>query len=317
MNFGAIIYLKLIIPLLFFVNLTDSFKILGVFTHIGKSHFDVFEPYLEQLAARGHQLTVISHFPQQYPVPNYKDIDLRGTTIVNETINILSYTVIPQMGQISSALILSQWGTEACEKTLEHPSVQELIKSDEKFDLLVSEMFNTDCFLAFAHKFKIPVIGFSSCVFMPWTPGRVGNPDNPAYIPTQFVRSSDKMTFSERFLNTFWYIFHNLHYPFLMDAPAHKLARQHFGESLPPLSQLARNTSLIFVNNHFSVNRPRPLVPGVVEVAGIHIKPAKTLPKVRPLLHSGSFLTVLMSAIILIRISFTVSEIPQLERRIV
>jgi glucuronosyltransferase len=249
MNFGARMYVKLIIPGLFFMNMADSFRILAVFTHIGKSHFDVFEPYLEKLVARGHQLTVISKFPQKSPIPNYKDIDLRGTTTVNKSVNIISYLDILQLGQIVSAILLSEWGTEACEKTFEHPDVQELIKSDEKFDLLITEMFNTDCFLAFAHKFKIPVIGFSSCVFMPWTPGRVGNPDNPAYIPTQFVLYSDKMNFSERFLNTFWYLFHKLHYPFLMDAPANKLARQHFGDSLPALSHLARNTSLIFVNN--------------------------------------------------------------------
>jgi glucuronosyltransferase len=314
MNFGVMMYVKLIIPGLVIMTMTHSFEILGVFTHIGKSHFDVFEPYLEQLAARGHQLTVISHFPPKNPIPSYKNIDLRGTATVNKTVNIISYMVIPQMGQITSALLLSQWGTEACQKTLEHPNVQELIKSDEKFDLLITEMFNTDCFLAFAHKFKIPIIGFSSCVFMPWTPGRVGNPDNPAYIPTQFVFSSDKMTFSERFLNTFWYVFHHLHYPLLMDAPAHKLARQHFGESLPALSHLARNTSLIFVNNHFSLNRPRPLVPGIIEVAGIHMKPAKALPKVRSLLHRGGFLTVFTSAIIILTITF-VSEIPRLERR--
>jgi glucuronosyltransferase len=158
-------------------------------------------------------------------------------------------------------------------------------------------MFNTDCFLAFAHKFKIPIIGFSTCVFMPWTPGRVGNPDNPAYIPTQFVNSSDKMNFVERFINTFWYIFHKLHYPFLTDAPAHRIAKRHFGESLPALSDLARNTSLIFVNNHFSLNGPRPLVPGVIEVAGIHIQPPKPLPKVSPRINSATIFPARLNVI--------------------
>jgi glucuronosyltransferase len=281
MIFCTIVYVNIIIHGLLLINMAESFKILGIFAHIGKSHFDVFEPYLEQLAARGHQVTVVSHFPPKYSIPNYKIIDLRGTTKLDKTVNIISHLVIPQMGQLESALVLSEWGADACDKTFQHPSVQELIKSDEKFDLLITEMFNTDCFLAFAHKFKIPVIGFSSCVFMPWTPGRFGNPDNPAYIPTHFVLYSDKMSFMERFRNTFWYVLHHLHYPFLMDSPAHNLARQHFGESLPALSYLARNTSLIFVNNHFSLNRPRPLVPGVIEVAGIHIKQAKMLPKVR------------------------------------
>ena len=280
MNSGISTCIFLVIFGLCLFHTAGTSKILAVFSHLGKSHFDVFEPYLEELAARGHQITVISHFPRKRATPNYKDIDLRGTNSVNKTVDILSFQDIMKMNQITSAFVLSVWATEVCQKSLELPAVQHLINSDEKFDLLVAEMFNTDCLLAFAHKFKVPIIGFSSCIFMPWTPGRVGNPDNPAYIPTQFVPYSDKMNFVERFFNTFWNIFHKLHYPFLMDAPAHRIAKQHFGESLPALSQLARNTSLIFVNNHFSFNRPRPLVPGVIEVAGIHIKPAKPLPKV-------------------------------------
>ncbi|XP_021917399.1 UDP-glucuronosyltransferase 3A1-like isoform X2 [Zootermopsis nevadensis] len=279
MNFAVRKCLTLVLIGLGLLHTAENSKILVVFSHLGRSHFDVFEPYLEQLAAKGHQLLVISHFPRKRPTPNYKDIDLKAITKVNQTVNILSYADIAKMDQIVSAFVLSAWAAEVCENAFEHPDVQKLIKSDEKFDLLITETFNTDCFLAFAHRFQIPVIGFSSCVFMPWTPDRVGNPDNPAYIPTQFVASSDRMDFTERFSNTFWYLFHKLHYSFLMDPRAHKIAKKHFGESLPALSTLARNTSLIFVNNHFSVNRPRPLVPGIVEVGGIHMKPAKTLSK--------------------------------------
>ena len=288
MNSGISTCILLVILGLSFLHPARTSKILAVSTHIGKSHFDVVEPYFEELAARGHQMLVISHFPRKRPTPNYKDIDLRGTRSINKTMDIMSFPDMIEIDQISSALFLSAWGAEACEKTFELPDVQHILNSDEKFDVLIAEMFNTDCFLAFAHKFKIPIIGFSTCVFMPWTPGRVGNPDNPAYIPTQFVTFSDKMNFVERFINTFWQTFHKLHYPFLTDAPAHRIAKRHFGESLPALSDLARNTSLIFVNNHFSLNRPRPLVPGVIEVAGIHIKPPKPLPKVSQRINSAT-----------------------------
>ncbi|XP_049787775.1 UDP-glucosyltransferase 2-like [Schistocerca cancellata] len=40
------------------------------------SHFRVLQPLLRALADRGHHLTVISHFPQQPPPPNYTDISL-------------------------------------------------------------------------------------------------------------------------------------------------------------------------------------------------------------------------------------------------
>ena len=66
-----------------------------------------------------------------------------------------------------------------------------------------------------------------------------------------------------------------------MNAPAHRIAKQRFGESLPVLSLLARNTTLILVNNHIISNGPRPLVPEVTQVAGIHFKPTMKLPEVR------------------------------------
>lgn len=54
--------------------------------------------------------------------------------------------------------------------------------------------------------------------------------------------------------------------------PSNVLAQQFFGENLPDLNVLAYNTSLQLVNTHFSVNSVRPLVPNVVEVAGLHIQ---------------------------------------------
>lgn len=259
----------------------ESSKILAIFAHNGKSHFDVFGPFLEELAARHHQLLVISHFPRYQFMDNYKDISLRGILQNNETEGIINLRHLTYGGHVKSALRLRMWGNTACKKTFEHSSVQNLMISEEKFDLIITELFNTDYFLAFAHKFSIPIIAFSSCELMPWANGRVGNPDTPSHIPLYSGQSTNKMDFSERVLNTFWYVFHKLHYSFLMEAQAHKLARQHFGESLPPIPQLARNTSLILVNRHLSLNGPRPLVPGVIEVAGIHIKPAKKLPEVR------------------------------------
>lgn len=41
------------------------------------------------------------------------------------------------------------------------------------------------------------------------------------------------------------------------------------------------NTSILFVNSHFSANPPRPAVPGFVEIGGVHIEHPKPLPKVK------------------------------------
>lgn len=53
--------------------------------------------------------------------------------------------------------------------------------------------------------------------------------------------------------------------------------RKRFGSDVPELSTLIDQTSLIFVNQHFSFAGPRPLPPNVVEIGGVHIKQSRKL----------------------------------------
>jgi hypothetical protein len=53
------------------------------------------------------------------------------------------------------------------------------------------------------------------------------------------------------------------------------------------LSELKKRTSLILVNSHFSLNNPRPTVPGFIEVGGLHIQTGGTLPEVSSVRISG------------------------------
>ncbi|XP_069681773.1 UDP-glycosyltransferase UGT5-like [Periplaneta americana] len=266
-------FITLVMP-----NDSDAYKILAVFGHPGKSHFRFYAPYLEKLAAKGHQVLTISHFHRKHSVANYTDIDLLETSSIR-TVKTMSLDGLDNFNQITAALTLRKWGAEACKKTLEHPEVQKIIKSNDTFDLLVTETFSTDCYLTFAHQFKIPSIAFSPCALMPWVPDKVGHVDNPSYTPNHFSESTDHMDFGERVINTLSVVFHKFFYCFFMAVPVHRIASNHFGDNLPTMSDLGRNTSMIFVNSHFSLSRPRPLVPGVIEVAGLHIKEGNKLSK--------------------------------------
>ncbi|XP_075223753.1 UDP-glycosyltransferase UGT5-like isoform X2 [Lycorma delicatula] len=48
---------------------------------------------------------------------------------------------------------------------------------------------------------------------------------------------------------------------------------------MPPLWQIAKNTSLVLVNTHPTLNRPRPQVPAVIDVGGMHIGKPEKLPE--------------------------------------
>lgn len=56
----------------------QCYNVLGIFIHPGKSHFDMFYPLMRGLAERGHNVTVISHFPDKNPVVGYTDVVLEG-----------------------------------------------------------------------------------------------------------------------------------------------------------------------------------------------------------------------------------------------
>lgn len=53
-------------------------KILGMFPMAAYSHYRLGSILLKELAARGHDVTFISAFPQKTPVKNFKDVDVSG-----------------------------------------------------------------------------------------------------------------------------------------------------------------------------------------------------------------------------------------------
>lgn len=65
-----------------------------------------------------------------------------------------------------------------------------------------------------------------------------------------------------------------------MEIPGNEFSKKYLGEDLFEDGSVMHNISLLLTNAHFSLNRPRPLVPGDVEVGGIHVGTPKPLPSV-------------------------------------
>lgn len=95
-------------------------------------------------------------------------------------------------------------GHETCGLLLnENTTVTSTLKNTtKKYDLLITEIFASDCFLGLAHEYEVPVVSVSSTVMFPWGNDRIGNVDNPSYISNTFLPYSSRMTFKERFINT-------------------------------------------------------------------------------------------------------------------
>lgn len=80
-------------------------------------------------------------------------------------------------------------------------------------------------------------------------------------------------------INTYDYIQTNTQ-SWWYDRAATLIGRKYFGEDAPYANELMKKISLVFVNSHFSFDQPRPWIPNLVEIGGIHVTNPKPLPKV-------------------------------------
>uniref|UniRef100_A0A1B6FW51 UDP-glucuronosyltransferase n=1 Tax=Cuerna arida TaxID=1464854 RepID=A0A1B6FW51_9HEMI len=247
--------------------------ILALFPHTGKSHFAVFEPLVLALAARGHQVTVISFYPQNTAVENYTDISLVG--LVPQRVNNVQFAQVenPARNYIS----MSRMGIEICEKILQFRPVRELLDSDASFDLLILELFYSDCLLGLAHKYDVPYILVAASNTSPEKDSRVGTPAQTAYVSHLNLPLDSKMCFSQRLWNAAYSIFTYMVRVYFT-AQDERTLHQLMGEEVS-LRKVASDVSLLLANIHHSIVSARPLVPGHVEVGGIHIHPARPVPK--------------------------------------
>lgn len=110
--------------------------------------------------------------------------------------------------------------------------------------------------------------------------GEFGNPLTTSYTSTLNVAMASLKTFWDRFLNTYDYVDSNSQ-SWWYNREATVIGRTYFGKDVPDSYELMKKISLIFVNSHFSFILPRPWMPNLIEIGGIHVIDPKPLPKVR------------------------------------
>lgn len=111
------------------------------------------------------------------------------------------HTVIQQF-----MLLMTVSSESVCEAVFKTQAAHDLKNSSKKYDLLITHHLGTNCMLGFAHWFSIPSVLVTTSVGLPWTPALIGLPDNPSYIPNYFSSYLSKMSFIERFINTYTFI---------------------------------------------------------------------------------------------------------------
>ncbi|CAH2090414.1 unnamed protein product [Euphydryas editha] len=251
----------------------SALNILGIFPYHGKSHFIVFKVYLEELAKRGHNVTVISHFPQADPPERYHDISLAGSldSIEDNLPFHRSFLTLLEIG-----LSLTNSGNDNCKVLLANKDVQNIVKQKQKFDVIVIEQFNSDCALGIAYKLQVPVVGISSHVLMPWHYNRFGIPSNPSFVPFHFSEGGTKPTLMQKLERTVLDVYFKTIYYFFSQRRNQQTLAQYY-DDIPPLENLARDIKFLFLYHNFILTGSRLFPANVIEVGGYHVTEAKPL----------------------------------------
>ncbi|KAF9423654.1 hypothetical protein HW555_000980 [Spodoptera exigua] len=275
-----IYHINIILCLSIFARHDEAARILAVFPSPSISHQVVFRPLTQELAKRGHEVTVITTdpaFPEGKAPANLTEINVhdisyhlwRKIFLTSNKEN--KDDVVKAMNLIAEAIIA------IADAQLKDSKVQNLIRDKSKqFDLLLVEACVRPA-LVFSHIYKIPVIQISSFFATFDNYPNIGAPIHPFLYPALTRERINNLTMIEKikeFYNDF--IITRLYENNM--AKENEMLRKHFRD-VPPISELNNNVDMLFLNVHPVFEGIRPVPPSVVYLGGLHQAPYKPLPK--------------------------------------
>ncbi|XP_035455005.2 UDP-glycosyltransferase UGT5-like [Spodoptera frugiperda] len=263
------------------LNQSESARILAVFPVPSISHQVVFRPLTEELAKRGHEVTVITTdpaFPKGEAPANLTEIDVHD----------ISYDlwkkifIEPATGKMDDVVLTLKLIYDAiaaiADAQFQDENVKKIIRDkNRKFDLLLAEAIVRPA-LVFSHIYKIPVIQISSFGGALDNYENIGAPVHPILYPAITRQRLYNLSVLEKVTEVYndyqiTRVYRNL------EEIENKILRKHFGDDVPPVSELNNNVDMLFLNINPIFEGIRPVPPSVVYMGGLHQKPNKELPK--------------------------------------
>lgn len=257
----------------------DGANILGIFIFPSYSHQIPMLRLSRALAARGHNLTVITANPSKEVIANHTEID---TSFCYDVLRKgqLGVTFQSKMSVFKCIKDSSLAMVKLAEVQLKSRPIQDFLTwaKDVKFDVVLYEELWMSPFLALVHTLgSPPVIGISTLESTSILSDKDGTPLNLAYTPV-FQPFSDHMTFYERLMNVITYLWLVFIREWYVHPGYAKLITEVFGEGLPSLHELERNKTLLMFTGDGSLVYPHALTPNVIQLGPMHILAPKPLP---------------------------------------
>lgn len=267
----------------------ESAKILSFSFMSSKSHKITYEPLLRELARRGHQVTVLS------PISTKNETNFVNIPTVDPEVVFRGVPNFFEMKQSMSPIISAIFNPFLMMKNLLDPVCNigydlPIIKKvlEEKWDLIFFTPLFNECLYGLVYKLNATTVIYTQTGVPTWIADNLGSPNPPSHTSSMLVGYEEEMSFRQRMFNVFrsvfdWAVMNWYYFPAMENIYRKALNDPH----LPGIKEIERNTSIVLMNSQISFNSPRPYLPDLIEVGGLHLVPPKPVePKVTSLFNS-------------------------------
>ncbi|CAG9863738.1 unnamed protein product [Phyllotreta striolata] len=280
-----------VVALVAIFGVVNGSKILALFPSPGYSQYILAEKLMGSLAKRGHQVTVISEYEPSEKIDNFVTIKLDKSKDFHNTMDLALWDAKNSFEVTAEFLDISLYYGEV---PLKQKQVQDLIKSNSTFDLVIVENFCNEAQLGFGEHFKAPVIVFSSQPMHEWNAHYVGNAKLPSISPNVFTQYTNHMSFFERLHTLLLTAFDILYKELVYFPEQQRFLDEYFPEKMD-LRKVIRNVEMLLVFAHPLTTEPSLITSAVVEVGGFHIMPKKLPRGIQTILDGAKNGAILVS----------------------
>ncbi|XP_011863830.1 PREDICTED: UDP-glucuronosyltransferase 2B15-like [Vollenhovia emeryi] len=264
----------------------ETARIFAIISTPSYSHQIPYRPLWTALTRKGHEIVLLTTDPINDPsLTNLTEINLHSNYKMIREMNF-----IEQLLQEGPRMWLSQTRTQIwilsgkmSENIYKHPEVRKMyLDSNQKFDVVITEIFLSPSLYALAHRFNAPLIGVSTFGLLNNNYYLLGAPVLPSHPSSWEMQDDTGFNLSlwqriKNFIRQWYHIYYVLNH-FYPEQQA--IAEKYLGKNIPDISDMERNISLVFHNQQEALSFVRPTTSNVLAFGNFHIsrKPAD-LPK--------------------------------------
>nr|XP_034193805.1 UDP-glucuronosyltransferase-like [Osmia lignaria] len=255
---------------------TRGARILAVVPTPSYSHQIPYRKLWTELHKRGHDVVLVTANPiANMTSKNFTQIDISGSYKDLQALNFLKLRFEGVNWITFTENYLFDLSTTFAESVLNNTELRRLCApgSNEKFDVVLTELLYMPSVPALAYRFDAPLIGLSSLGLVAIHEHDLGGFVLPSHEYTWEMEANtgSNLSFWRRLWNyvSLWRITYSIYRDLI---PRHQEMAEHYlGMRLPPLTDIARNTSLIFVNQADALTPARPRLPNMITFTSFHV----------------------------------------------